>query len=114
MSREEGKSAYADTIRKRPAFKQLLDDSESGEFNTAVVHALDRWARNTRIALESLGNPARNNVALVSNTENIDYSTAQGKLLITMLAGSDMRKSYYRVFMKLWYQRAFLMRSKPP
>lgn len=53
----------------------------------AVVHTLDRWARNTKIALESLGSLARNNVSLVSITENIDYSTAQGKLLTTMLAG---------------------------
>ena len=30
---------------------------------------------------------AKNNVALVSITENIDYSTAQGKLLTNMLAG---------------------------
>ena len=52
-----------------------------------VVHTLDRWARNTRIALESLGKLAKNNVSLVSITENIDYSTAQGKLLTTMLAG---------------------------
>jgi hypothetical protein len=43
--------------------------------------------KNTRIALESLCNLAKNNMSLVSITENIDYSTAQGRLMTTMLAG---------------------------
>jgi len=85
--REEGRSAHVDSISKRPVFKQLLEDAAEGLFDVVVVHTLDRWARNTRIALESLGILAKNNVALVSITENIDYSTPQGRLLTTMLAG---------------------------
>ena len=85
--REEGRSAHTDSISKRPVFKKLLEDSAQGLFDVVVVHTLDRWARNTQIALESLGTLAKNNVALVSVTENIDYSTAQGRLLTTMLAG---------------------------
>ena len=37
--------------------------------------------------MESLASLARNKVALVSITENIDYSTDQGKLMTIMLAG---------------------------
>ncbi len=85
--REEGRSAHTDSISKRPVFRQLLEDAAQGRFDTVVVHTLDRWARNTQIALESLGTLAKNNVALVSVTENIDYSTAQGRLLTTLLAG---------------------------
>ena len=85
--REEGRSAHVDSISKRPVFRQLLEDAAQGRFDTVVVHTLDRWARNTQIALESLGSLAKNGVALVSVTENIDYSTAQGRLLTTMLAG---------------------------
>ena len=85
--REEGRSAHVDSISKRPVFRQLLEDASKNEFDVVVVHTLDRWARNTRIALESLGNLAKNNVSLVSITENIDYSTPQGKLMTTMLAG---------------------------
>ncbi len=85
--REEGRSAHSDSISKRPVFRQLLEDSAQGLFDIVVVHSLDRWARNTRIALESLGTLAKNNVALVSVTENIDYSTAQGRLMTTLLAG---------------------------
>lgn len=85
--REEGKSAHTDSMTKRPVFRQLLEDAGRNQFDVVVVHTLDRWARNTRIALESLGSLAQNNVTLVSITENIDYSTAQGKLLTTLLAG---------------------------
>ena len=85
--REEGKSAHVDSINKRPVFRQLIGDAGKNQFDVVVVHTLDRWARNTRIALESLGNLAKNNVSLVSITENIDYSTAQGRLMTTMLAG---------------------------
>ena len=83
--REEGKSAHSDAIAKRPAFKQLLEDSGKGLFDIVVVHSIDRWSRNLRVTLESLAILARNNVALVSITENIDYSTPQGKLFIQML-----------------------------
>ena len=83
--REEGRSANVDSIAKRPIFRQLLDDAFRKQFDVAVVHTLDRWSRNTRIALESLATLAKHDVALVSITENIDYSTAHCKLLTTML-----------------------------
>lgn len=83
--REEGRSAHSEAIAKRPAFKQLLEDSGKGLFDIVVVHSIDRWSRNLRVTLESLATLARHNVALVSITENIDYSTPQGKLFIQML-----------------------------
>ena len=85
--REEGRSARSDSIRKRPVFRQLLEDSGKGEFDVVVVHTLDRWARNQRVLLESMATLGNNNVALVSITENVDYSTPQGKLFLQMLGG---------------------------
>ena len=85
--REEGKSAHVDSIKKRPVFRQLLEDASKGLFDVVVVHTLDRWARNTRVALEALGILAKYGVGFVSVSENLDYSTPQGKLFTTMLAG---------------------------
>jgi site-specific DNA recombinase len=85
--REEGKSAHSDAIRKRPVFKQLLDDAASDKFDVVVVHTLDRWARNLKVQLESLAILADNDVAFVSITENIDYSTPEGRLQMQMLGG---------------------------
>ena len=83
--REEGKSARSESIKKRPAFRQLMEDAKNDEFDIVIVHTLDRWSRNLRVTLESLANLAMHNVALVSITENIDYSTPQGRLLVQML-----------------------------
>ncbi len=77
--REEGKSAHVDTISKRPVFKQLLEDAVKGQFDVVVVHTLDRWARNQMVLLESQAILASNQVALVSITEPIDWSTPMGK-----------------------------------
>ena len=85
--REEGKSAHVDSIARRPVFRQLLDDASKGSFDVVVVHTLDRWARNTRVALEALGILAGHGVGFVSISESLDYSTPQGKLFTTMLAG---------------------------
>ena len=83
--REEGKSAHVDSIKKRPVFRQLLDDAEGREFDVVVVHTLDRWSRNLRVMLESMSTLAKHGVGLVSITENIDYSTPHGKMATQML-----------------------------
>jgi len=82
---EEGKSAHSDAIEKRPEFRQLLDDCGKGAFDVVVVHSLDRWSRNLRVTLESFKQLADQGIAFSSITENIDYSTPEGKLFIAML-----------------------------
>lgn len=83
--REEGRSAHVDSIKKRPVFRQLLEDAGKGGIDVVVVHTLDRWSRNLRVMLESIGTLGQHGVGLVSITENIDYSTAHGKLATQML-----------------------------
>jgi len=85
--REEGKSAHSDSLAKRVRIRELLEDAARSQFDIVVCHTLDRWARNTRVALETLGTLAKNNVGFVSISESLDYSTPQGKLFTTMLAG---------------------------
>jgi site-specific DNA recombinase len=82
---EEGKSARSDSIDKRPQFRRLLGDCEKGIFDVVVVHSLDRWSRNLRVTLESFKQLADQRIAFSSITENIDYSTPEGKLFIAML-----------------------------
>ncbi len=83
--REEGRSAHVDSIKKRPVFRQLLDDAATDRFDVVVVHTLDRWSRNLRVMLESMSTLAKYGVGLVSITENIDYSTPHGKMATQML-----------------------------
>src|SRR5215217_7891623 len=49
--RDEGRSARADDLAKRPAFEQMLADAEDGLIDVVVVHKLDRFARNLRLTL---------------------------------------------------------------
>jgi DNA invertase Pin-like site-specific DNA recombinase len=83
--REEGKSAHAETITRRPVFRQLLEDATRHEFDVVVVHTLDRWSRNLKVTLDSLSILGKNGVGLVSIAENIDYSRPEGMLFTQML-----------------------------
>jgi len=83
--REEGKSAHVESISKRPVFRKLLDDAGRDRFDVVVVHTLDRWSRNMKVTMESMSILAKHNVSLVSISENIDYTTPQGKLFTQMI-----------------------------
>src|SRR5690349_12333448 len=77
---EPARSARTDDIRKRPAFRQMLDDADAHRFDILIVHKLDRFARNLRIQLESFGRLERAGVAFVSLSEQMDLTTSQGRM----------------------------------
>jgi site-specific DNA recombinase len=79
--REEGRSAHSDSLSKRPVLRQLLEDAEKGLFDAVVVHTLDRWARNLKVLLETASHLERHGSGLVSITENLDWSTPEGRLV---------------------------------
>ncbi len=85
--RDEGTSARVDDIAKRPAFKQMLSDADAGRVDVVVVHKLDRFARNRRVAFEAFERLGKAGVGFVSLQENMDYSTPAGQLMLTMLVG---------------------------
>ena len=82
---EEGKSARNENIDKRPQFKALIDDSLSGKVDVVVVHKLDRFSRNLIVTLSYFQEFAKHNIAFVSLSEQIDFSTPSGKLMLAML-----------------------------
>jgi site-specific DNA recombinase len=83
--REEGKSAHVEAIARRPVFRQLLEDAGKHTFDVVVVHTLDRWSRNLKVTIESIGILSRHNVGLVSITENLGWSTPEGRLTAHMV-----------------------------
>jgi len=84
---EAGKSAHTDDMKKRPVFKQAIDDALSGKYDVLVVHKIDRFSRKLKITLEYFEKLGRNGVGFVSIENNIDYSTPEGKLMLTMQGG---------------------------
>jgi site-specific DNA recombinase len=83
---DEGLSARSDNLAKRPSFARMLAEAESGRFGVVVVHKMDRFARNLRITLECFERLGKARVGFASVCEpDLDYSTPQGFLFLTML-----------------------------
>ncbi len=84
--RDEGKSAWTDDISKRPAFARMIADAEAGRLDVIVVHKLDRFARNLLTTLETLQRLERAGVGFVSISEQMDFTTPIGKVILATLA----------------------------
>ena len=67
----------------RPKLQELLEFVRSGD--TVHIHVLSRLARNTADLLNIIEQLNAKDVALISNKESIDTSTATGKLFITII-----------------------------
>lgn len=67
----------------RPQLKAMIEFAREGD--TIYIHSLDRLARSTKDLLEIVEQLQVKGIHLVSNKENIDTSTATGKLMLTMI-----------------------------
>jgi DNA invertase Pin-like site-specific DNA recombinase len=83
--RDEGRSARTDDLRKRPDFRRMLEDAETGRFDVLVVHKLDRFARNLRLTLDTLDRLERAGVGFVSISEHMDFSTPMGRVVLSTM-----------------------------
>jgi DNA invertase Pin-like site-specific DNA recombinase len=63
----------------RPALAEMLDRLRSGD--TVMVWRLDRLGRSLRHLIETVADPERRGVTLVSLTEQIDTSSPGGRLV---------------------------------
>lgn len=68
----------------RPELQNCLDYVREGD--TLYVHDFSRLARSTKDLLDIVELLKNKGVNLVSNKENLDTSTPQGKLMVTMFA----------------------------
>ncbi len=69
----------------RPQFQTMIADAEEGKFDVIVVHKLDRFSRSLLDVLTYLNRLNKANVAFVSATEDFDFSTPFGKLILAVL-----------------------------
>lgn len=67
----------------RPKLQEMLKYARKGD--TIYIHDFSRLARSTKDLLEIVEYLQNKGVVLVSNKENLDSSTATGKLMITMI-----------------------------
>lgn len=69
----------------RPQLKAMLDYVREGD--TLIVESYSRLARSTQDLLNIVDQLTKKRVAFISLKENIDTSTPQGKLMLTIFAG---------------------------
>lgn len=82
---EEGKSARYEDLSRRPRFQAMLAEAEARAFDVLLVHKLDRFARNLRVTLATLERLDRCGVGFVSLSEQMDFTTPIGKVILATL-----------------------------
>jgi DNA invertase Pin-like site-specific DNA recombinase len=70
----------------RPKWNELWDAVQKGRVHILVTHALDRLGRSLAHLVKIIFTLTERNVTLVSFRENIDLSTAQGRLIASIFA----------------------------
>ncbi|WP_273836274.1 recombinase family protein [Guptibacillus sedimenti] len=85
----EEKNIYSEKItgtkKDRPAFTEMLKYLREGD--TVVVYKLDRIGRSTKHLVDLINNFQEKEINFVSINENIDTTTAMGKLVFTIFSG---------------------------
>jgi len=74
-------------VEHRTAFQKMIADAKAGQFNMIIFAKFSRFARNAREYLNYSEELKEYNVHLASVKDNLDPSTATGKLMCTVLAG---------------------------
>ena len=69
----------------RPEFKKMMSLLKEGD--TVVVESYSRMSRSTKDLLETVETLNEMGVFFVSKKENIDTTTAAGRMLLTIIAG---------------------------
>jgi DNA invertase Pin-like site-specific DNA recombinase len=67
-------------------FQQMIEDALTRRWDVLVVHKLDRFSRNVRITLEYGERLEKAGVGFISITEQMDFSTPIGKVMLANLA----------------------------
>lgn len=69
----------------RPGVQEMINDLKDGKFEALIIHKLDRLTRNISDLYELVNLVMKHNIKLISLSENIDTSTAMGRMFIFML-----------------------------
>lgn len=76
----------ASGAKLRPARQRLIAEAKAGAYDAVCVWKLDRWGRSTLDVLGTVTELDSAGVAFVSVQDNIDMTTAQGRLMVQLLA----------------------------
>lgn len=69
----------------RPEYRRMLDDIEQGKIQAVITYKCDRLERNTIKLLKLVDYLRTKKVELISMSENLDTTDANGQLFLTMI-----------------------------
>lgn len=81
------------TTSDRPGFADMMDHARTGDFQILLVKSISRLARNTVDLLSCVRELSALGVAVRFERENIDTSSAEGELMLTLLASFAQEES---------------------
>lgn len=84
MSIDNGKNMLC--RKTRPIKQHVLTMLRQKEFDTLLLFKLDRWARSTQELILEFTELYSKNINIISVSDNIDLSTATGKLQFQILS----------------------------
>jgi site-specific DNA recombinase len=71
---------------RRPQLKRMEQDAQARKFDVVIVYKLDRLARSTATFYRIVTAFREKDIALASLTEDLDFTSIQGKAMMGMLA----------------------------
>lgn len=74
------------TRKSRPVKQEVLKQLRAGKYKAVLVYKLDRWARSTVELITEIKELTDKGINFISLTDSIDFSTANGKLQLTILS----------------------------
>lgn len=81
------------STKKREGFKQMMDAARAGDIDLILTKSISRFARNTVDLLQSVRELKDLGVAVRFERENIDTSTMDGEIMLTLLASFAQAES---------------------
>lgn len=78
---------YSGTTDKRPQLTEVMNLARRREFDIILVYALDRFGRSVKHLVNALDEFHELGIDFCAFNQNIDTTTAAGKLFFTMISG---------------------------
>ena len=107
---DEAKTGSKDS---REQFQQLLADCRSGKIDHIVTKSISRFARNTVTLLETVRDLKKMGISVYFEEQNIDTSTADGELMLSILASYAQEESLSASENQKWRVRQNFENGQP-
>ena len=107
---DEAKTGTKDS---REGFQRLLADCKSGKVNHIITKSVSRFARNTVTLLETVRELKNMGISVYFEEQNINTMTADGELMLTILASYAQAESLSASENQKWRVRQNFEEGKP-